>query len=184
MANAGTMALHHFGEGDRILALHPAVEPAFEAVLRRYILSRELPHLRIGALSSGSPDAFASSRSHIDSGRPRNGACRTLEQAAGNAAAQFSLDFLTPTAFNLGYDHDSDESGARSIAPTPTLLFGTLRREWHQARWRRAGDEFDAWVRQANVEIEQAGHSHRAAGVEGHPVTGFVGRVRVHRARR
>jgi CRISPR-associated endoribonuclease Cas6 len=168
----------HFGEGDnawwRFTLLH---EPAFEALLRRYVLSRTLPHVRIGAVEFAVVDAFASGVSHPDSGHISIQELQSRWDCPPEVAPdRFILDFQAPTVFSLGTD---DESGERRwcAMPNAPILFSTLRKKWAYLGGAEPGDEFDHWVRQ-HVEVEPLNLQSRTVVVERRPVTGFQGHVR------
>src|SRR5260221_7825790 len=104
----GVDGAHHFGVGDEAFWRFTLLcEPAFEAVLRRYILNRILPHIRVGVVEFGITDAFASNRGHPDSGYTTIDALQDCWNIpASTLKRTLTLDFLTPTAFNLGYDRE------------------------------------------------------------------------------
>ncbi len=174
----GTDRAMHFGEGVpgewRFTLLG---EPAFEALLRRYLLSRALPHVRIGAVEFAIADAFASGNSH-----PGTGHTSVTElQARWDCAPEtlpgvITLDFESPTAFSLGSDAASGARRFRAL-PEPRLIFSVLRKRWSRLGGAEPGDSFDVWVEQ-NVEAEPFSLSTRKVVVERQPIAGFVGRVR------
>ncbi len=173
----GRDGAHHFAEGDTAFWRFTLLcEPAFEAVLCRYILNRELPHLRIGAVEFGITDSFASNGGYPDSGYTTiEGLYERWNIPAEKLPRTFSLDFLTPTAFNLGYNRESKQRTVH-IMPTPRFVFGTLRREWLKPGGAAPGDAFDAWTG-ANIEIVKLDILTENAKIKGHFIDGFTGRV-------
>ncbi len=172
----GSDGAHHFGEGEtaewRFTLLH---EPAFEALLRRYLLNRTLPHLRIGAVEFGIVDAFASGLSHSDSG------CIALTDLwqrwncdPVTLPNTITLDFQSPTTFHLG-----TENGAHlwRALPYPRTLFSTLRKRWQGMGGTEPGDEFDEWV-ERHIDAEPLSLTTQTMLIEGRPIRGFVGQVR------
>ena len=168
----------HFGEGDsahwRFTLLQ---EPAFEALLRRYLLSRSLPHVRIGHVEFAVADAFASGTSHPDSGHISISELHSRwDCKADTVPAQLMLDFKSPTVFSLGTDHDTGERRWCAM-PNAPILFSALRKKWSSLGGTEPGDEFDQWVRHC-IEVEPLHLQSKTVVVERRPVTGFVGRVR------
>lgn len=166
----------HFGVGDsadwRFTLLH---EPAFEALLRRYILSRALPHVRIGAVEFEITDAFASG-SHPDSGSSTLAALHDRWNVAPETLPRrIILDFRSPTAFNLGQDRATGDYRIRST-PDARTLFSTLRKRWLKLGGAAPGDEFDVWVGE-QVEARQIDPRAHTILVERRPVESFSGRV-------
>ena len=169
----------HFGEGDSAFWRFTLLcEPAFEALLQRYLLSRALPHVRIGAVSFAIMDAFASGMRHPDSGHisiaelTERWTCEpeTLPR-------QLLLDFRSPTAFSLGRDPQTGDYRYCSL-PDARILFSSLRKRWAALGGIEPGDVFDEWV-EANVETEpQSNLRTQTVIVERRPVVGFTGRVR------
>lgn len=168
----------NFGEGDsadwRFTLL---MEPAFEALLRRYLLDRSLPHVRIGAVEFAVQDAFASGMTHRDSGHI------SLEELTDKwntppeaLPKHLALDFQTPTAFSLGQDRETKEYRIRS-QPDARTLFSALRNKWKQLGGHEPGVEFDEWVGQF-VETEPLRIKLQRVMVEHRPIDGFVGQVR------
>ena len=168
----------HFGEGDdaewRFTLL---CEPAFEATLRRYLLSRELPHIRVGAVEFAIVDAFASGASHPDSGYTLlSDLAEKWTCAPATLPRAFVLDFLSPTTFNLGEDA---VTGRRRLRPNPDprVLFSALRKRWQKFGGAEPGDSMDEWVDQ-QVEAEPLWLETYPVQIERTSVIGFVGRVR------
>lgn len=167
----------HFGEGTtaewRFTLLR---DPAFAALIQRYVLDRSLPHVRIGALTFGITEAFVSG-SHPDSGSVSLSQLTEQFSAAPETYPRtFVLDFKTPTAFNLGTDR---ESGARRLRtlPDPRTIFSALRKKWSGLGGAAPGDEFDEWVERW-VEAEPLHLRWQTVAVEGMPIRGFCGAVR------
>ena len=171
----GDSALH-FGVGDRAdWRFTLLCEPAFEALLRRYILSRDLPHMRIGAVEFQIVDAFASG-SHPDSGSVTLPALHDRwSQEPQSLPHEIMLDFLSPTAFNLGQDRVSGRYRIRST-PDARTLFSTLRKRWIKLGGAAPGDEFDVWVGE-QIETLPFDLHPKTVYVERRPVDGFIGRV-------
>lgn len=168
----------HFGEGEsadwRFTLL---TEPAFEALLRRYLLSRDLPHVRIGAVQFAIVDVFASGTSHPDSGHI------SIEEltdrwniAPETLPKHLTLDFLSPTAFNFGQDKQTGEYRIHS-QPDPQTVFSALRNKWKKLSGVEPGIAFDEWVGRA-VEAEPLQLRTRRVWIEKRPVAGFIGQVR------
>ncbi|MCC7448444.1 MAG: CRISPR-associated endoribonuclease Cas6 [Anaerolineae bacterium] len=172
----GDDGARHFGEGEtaewRFTLLH---EPAFEALLRRYLLNRTLPHLRIGAVEFGIVDAYASGLSHPDSGHValadlwQRWACdpATLPRA-------ITLHFQSPTTFHLGTE---DRAHLWRTLPYPRTLFSVLRKRWQSMGGIEPGDAFDEWV-ERHIDAEPLSLSTQTVLIEGRPVRGFMGQVR------
>jgi len=166
----------HFGMGDsaewRFTLLH---EPAFEALLRRYIWNQTLPHVRIGAVEFQISNAFASG-SHPDSGSITLAALHERWNVAPETLPRsIVLDFLSPTAFNLGQDRASGRYRIRST-PDARTLFSTLRKHWLKLGGVAPGDEFDTWVGE-RVETRPLNPRAHTVFVERRPVESFSGRV-------
>jgi CRISPR-associated endoribonuclease Cas6 len=167
----------HFGEGDsaewRFTLLR---DPAFEALIQRYMQNHQLPHVRIGAMQFAITDAFVSG-SHPNSGYV------TLEKFADrysnppeNYAQTVRMDFLTPTAFNLGTDPSTRRRRLRTT-PDPRTLFSTLRKRWVALGGADPGDGFDQWVDQT-IEAEPLHLKWSSVWIEKASVRGFMGSVR------
>ncbi len=167
----------HFGEGDvaewRFTLL---IEPAFEALLRKYLLNRALPHIRIGVVRFAIVDAFASGTGHPDSGHISVSELNERwNGSAENLQKNIKLDFHSPTAFNLGQDPETRHYRIRS-SPDARTLFSTLRKRWVKLGGIDAGDEFDAWVDQ-NLEQTVINLQTHTLRVEKRLITGFMGQV-------
>ncbi|MBL8154001.1 MAG: hypothetical protein JNM70_07445, partial [Anaerolineae bacterium] len=133
----------HFAEGHtadwRFTLL---CEPAFEALLRRYFLDRQPPHLRIGAVTFAVTDAFATGRSHPESGHASLSELHARwNQPPESLPPLIRLHFQSPTAFNLGTDPGT---GRRRFASLPDTrpIFSTLRKRWAEMGGPEPGDEF------------------------------------------
>lgn len=169
----------HFGEGDsadwRFTLL---CDPAYEALLRRYLLSRALPHIRIGVVEFAIVDAFASGRSHPDSGYVSlTGLTERWNRPPETLATHVTLDFRSPTAFSFGRDEATGRYRYQSL-PNARTLFSAARKRWASMGGAEPGDEFDQWVAE-HVDVEPLSDlkTHRVI-VERRPVVGFVGCVR------
>lgn len=150
-------------------------EPAFEALLRRYILSRELPHVRIGAVEFQVADAFASG-SHPDSGSITLPALHERwNQPPETLPHAITLDFRSPTAFNLGQDSVTGKYHIRST-PDARTLFSALRKRWIKLGGVAPGDEFDQWASD-QIEIQPLNLRTQTVYVERRPISGFLGQV-------
>ena len=170
----------HFGEGDvaewRFTLL---CEPVFEATLRRYLLSRDLPNIRLGAVEFAIVDTFASGESHPDSGYVLiPDLAHKWDCDPATLPRIFTLDFLSPTTFNLGEDAVTGRRRFRSN-PDPRVLFSTLRKRWQKFGGAEPGDSMDVWVDQ-QVEAEPLWLETYCVQIERMSVIGFVGRVRYH----
>ena len=168
----------HFGDGDNAdWRFTLMMQPAFEALLQKYLLNNQLPHVRIGAIDFAITDVFASHLSHTDSG---HSSIRELTEGWQYPAEQLPrrivLDFQSPTAFSLGQDKVTKEYRFRT-SPDARTLFSSLRKRWvRDLGGADAGDEFDEWVSKTiEQEIIQM-QSHRVR-VENRTVTGFTGQV-------
>ncbi len=168
----------HFGEGDQAEWRFTLLsEPAFESVLRRYILDRNLPHVRIGAVEFAITDAFASNGSHPMSGHTTVAALQDRWNCAPDALSKtLTLEFLSPTAFSRGQDKATGEYHYISL-PMPRLLFSTLRKRWIGLGGSAPDDEFDAWV-ESTLSLEPIRLEMLPAYVERRTVPAFVGRAR------
>jgi CRISPR-associated endoribonuclease Cas6 len=168
----------HFGEGDEAEWRFTLLcEPAFEATLRRFLLSRDLPHIRLGTVTFAIADAFASGESHPDSGYTTVSDLTTRWDCSPAALPrEITLDFLSPTTFNLGED---GITGRRRFRPNPDprVLFSTLRKRWQKFGGAEPGDSADVWV-DDHVEAEPIWLDFRRVQVERASLPGFVGRVR------
>lgn len=167
----------HFGEGDsaqwRFTLLR---DPAFEALIQRYVQDHNLPHVRIGALEFAITDAFVSG-AHPDSGHV------SLEQFADryshppeSCSKVVQLEFLTPTAFNLGTDSITRRRRLR-MTPDPRTLFSAQRKRWAALGGADPGDVFDQWVDET-IEAEPLSLRWATVKVEKASVRGFTGTVR------
>lgn len=165
----------HFGEGDtaewRFTLLR---DPAFEALIQRYVSDRDLPHIRIGAIEFQIADAFVSG-SH-----PRSGyiSLERLRQryTDDNAPKSIMFDFQTPTVFSLGMDKMTQQRRLRAM-PVPVTLFSTLRKRWVKLGGTDPGDEFDMWV-ERTIEAHPLTLRWQSLTIERGQVRGFTGQVR------
>jgi CRISPR-associated endoribonuclease Cas6 len=174
----GADRAQHFGEGDaaewRFTLL---CEPAFEAVLRRYLLDRALPHVRVGAVQFAVSDVFASGASHPDSGHISvSELTARWTQPPDTLPRRFTLDFRSPTAFSFGYDRARQQYRYQAM-PEPGALFSSLRKRWAALGGAEPGDNFDEWVR-ATVRCEPLDLRIRPIHIERRSVTAFSGQVR------
>lgn len=167
----------HFGAGHtadwRFTLL---CEPAFEALLRRYLLNRDLPHVRIGAVTFAVVDAFATGRSHPDSGHTSVSELQARwNQPPEVLPSSIGLEFRSPTAFNLGTDA---ETGRRRFSSLPEArhIFSTLRKRWAEIGGAEPGDEFDQWA-QEHLLMEPRGIRTQRVRIEKTSFEGFTGRV-------
>ncbi len=174
--HGGDMA-QHFGEGDQAdWRFTLLIEPAFEALLRRYLLDRHLPHVRIGAVEFAISDAFASGV------HPQSGHTSVADLTerwnipAEELTRDLTLDFLSPTAFSLGQDPETRQYRFRST-PDPRTIFSVLRKRWAQIGGVEPGDLFDEWVNRC-VESEPLRLENEQSRVEGRRIPAFMGRVR------
>jgi CRISPR-associated endoribonuclease Cas6 len=179
----GTDGAHHFGVGDEAFWRFTLLcEPAFEAVLRRYVLNRAMPHMRIGAVEFGITDAFASNGGHPESGHVTISALQERWSIPPETLPRaYTLEFLTPTAFNLGYDRESKRRNLHTL-PTPRFVLSALRKQWLTIGGAAPDDEFDRWV-ESNIEIASLDIHTDHARIKGNMLPGFTGRV-LYRVRR
>jgi CRISPR-associated endoribonuclease Cas6 len=181
-AKRGRDGALHFGEGDpaewRFTLLS---EPTFEAVLRRYILNRSLPHVRIGAVEFAITDAFAANGSHPRSGYTTLAALtERWNQPPETLARQLTIEFLAPTVFSHGKDKLTGEYRYK-VVPQPRELFSNLRKRWLGLGGSAPGDEFDQWVESA-IDLHPIRLETVRTVVERRTVPAFIGRVRyIHR---
>lgn len=174
----GVDGARHFGEGDlaewRFTILS---DSTFEAVLRRYILDRNLPHVRIGAVEFAITDAFASNGSHPLSGFVSIAALQERWNCTPDSLPKsLTLDFLSPTAFSKGQDKTSGTYHYISL-PLPRILFSTLRKRWLNLGGSAPGDEFDIWV-DSTLNLEPIRLEMLPTVVERRTVPAFIGRAR------
>ncbi len=174
----GSDSARHFAEGDsaewRFTLLH---EPAFEALLQRYLRDRALPHIRIGVLPFGIEAAYASGIGHPQSGYTTLTLLRERWSVANDSLPpSFILNFSSPTGFSLGQDKVTREHRWRAM-PEPRLIFSALRKKWTRLGGVDPGDSFDEWV-DRTIEAEPLHLESRATVVEQRHLRGFVGRVR------
>jgi CRISPR-associated endoribonuclease Cas6 len=168
----------HFGTGDtadwRFTLLS---EPTFEAVLRRYLLDRKLPHVRIGAIEFTVTDVFASG-SHPDSGSLLVSELVERWQARlDDLPRDLELEFWSPTVFSLGQDKVTREYRYQSL-PEPRTLMSSLRKRAEGLGLPQQDDSFDTWIGQT-AQLIPLDLGIRRAVVEKRVMPGFVGRVRI-----
>lgn len=173
----GRDGAQHFGEGDTAdWRFSLMLEPAFEAVLRRYLLDRNLPHVRIGKVRFAIIDAFASGTNHLNSGHTTIAELTDRWHISPEDLPRtLMLDFQSTTAFSLGRDPDTKEYRIRS-QPDARILFSSLRKRWVKLGGADAGDAFDDWVSR-HVEQESANIRNQVVYIKPRPVTGFIGQV-------
>lgn len=167
----------HFGDGDgaewRFTLLR---DPAFEALIRRYVSDRNLPHIRVGAVEFQITDAFVSG-SHRESGFTSIAALTDRHTSSVQFCPKtLLLHFVTPTAFNLGTDQETRRRRIRSL-PDPRTLFSTLRKRWAGIGGADPGDEFDIWV-DRTIEAEPLHLKWQSVPMEHGQIRGFIGQVR------
>jgi CRISPR-associated endoribonuclease Cas6 len=167
----------HFGDGDTAeWRFSLLCEPAFEALLRRYLLNRNLPHIRIGAVTFAIVDAFASGAGHPESGHIS--VAELTEQwncPSEKLSRQLTFDFRSPTTFSRGKDELTGRYRYRAW-PEPRILFSSLRKRWHELGGLAPGDEFDDWIDKW-VEIELFDLRQQKVVVESRPIPCFTGQV-------
>lgn len=168
----------HFGDGDsadwRFTLL---CDPAFEALLRRYLLNRDLPHVRIGAVEFAVVDAFASGLNHPDSGHISIAELHQRWNCAPETLARHvTLEFRSSTTFSLGTDPETKRRRFQAY-PDARLLFSALRKRWARLGGLAPGDEFDEWVGRA-ILTEPLRLDVRPTMVEGQRLASFIGRTR------
>ncbi|NJR12984.1 CRISPR system precrRNA processing endoribonuclease RAMP protein Cas6 [bacterium] len=174
--HGGDMA-QHFGEASeadwRFTLL---IEPAFEALLRRYLLDRHLPHVRIGAVEFAIADAFASGA------HPQSGHISVTDLTdrwnipAEQLKRTLTLDFQSPTSFSLGQDPETRQYRFRAT-PDPKTMFSALRKRWALMGGVEPGDVFDEWVGRC-IEAEPMHMETCQSLVERRRIPAFMGRVR------
>lgn len=168
----------HFGEGDQVdWRFTLLCEPPFEAVLKRFLLSRNLPHLRIGTVEFAIIDVFASGKGHPGSGftTPADLYARH-DHAPEIFPRSFEMAFTSPTAFHLGRDTETARYRYCTL-PQPRLLFSTLRKKWAGMGGVEPGDSFDEWVAYS-IDAEANALNTFTVRVENRVLRGFTGFVR------
>ncbi len=141
-----------------------------------YLLSRALPHVRVGAVEFAVVDAFASGARHPDSGHISVSELQSRWDCVPESLPErLSLEFQSPTVFSLGTEPESGERRWCAM-PNAPILFSSLRKKWALLGGAEPGDEFDQWVRDC-VEVEPLYLRSRTVVVERRPITGFLGRV-------
>jgi len=168
----------HFREGDSAeWRFSLLCEPAFESLLRRYLLNRNLPHVRIGAVTYAIVDAFASGIGHADSGH--TSVVELTERwscSPESLSRQIAFDFRSPTTFSRGKDEFTGRY--RYCAwPEPRIVFSSLRKRWKDLGGLIPDDDFDGWIDKW-VEIESFDLHQQKVIVESRPIPCFTGQVR------
>jgi CRISPR-associated endoribonuclease Cas6 len=166
----------HFGEGSEAFWRFTLLcEPAFEALLRRYLLNRDLPHVRVGSVEFAILDAFASGLSHPESGHIALKELQARWDVSPNQLPRhMTLNFRSPTVFSLG---GKGMDRRWQVMPDARITFSALRKRWAQLGGAEPGDTFDEWVMQ-HLTAEPLRLETRTSLIEGRPVPGFTGRVR------
>ncbi|MFZ4816419.1 MAG: CRISPR system precrRNA processing endoribonuclease RAMP protein Cas6 [Phototrophicaceae bacterium] len=174
----GKDGAQHFGEGDSAeWRFSLLIEPAFEALLRKYLLNRALPHIRIGAVSFAILDAFTSGTSHADSGYiTLTGLTERWSRPPEDLPRMIQLDFISPTAFNLGQDPDTKQYRIR-FSPDARTLYSSLRKRWVKLGGVDASDGFDDWVADHVEQIPLTVQTQTIL-VKNRPINTFSGKVR------
>jgi len=167
----------HFGEGHEAYWRFTLIgEPAFDALLRRYLLNHRAPHVRLGAVTFAITDAFVSGSRHPDCGYATLAGLQAKWLVTPDLLpATITLDFTSPTAFNLG--RQPDGSYRFHVLPTPRHVFSALRKRWDRLGGPAPGDDFDIWVEQTVMVdmLDIRTETVRLRG--GRQVNGFTGRV-------
>lgn len=173
----GRDGAQHFDDGDRAdWRFTLMMQPAFEALLQKYLLNNSLPHVRIGAIQFAIVDVFVSHTSHPDSGHSSISELSDGWQYPLDVLPKrLLLDFCSPTAFSMGHNKETKEYRLRS-SPDAKTLFSTLRKRWVKLGGADAGDEFDAWV-DKNIEQEIIQLQACTIHVKKRPVNAFTGQV-------
>jgi CRISPR-associated endoribonuclease Cas6 len=169
---------HNFGEGDRAdWRFSLMMQPAFEALLQKYLLNNNLPHVRIGTINFAIVDVFVSHEAHTDSGHISISELTQgwQQNPPDLLPKRIVLDFQSPTAFSLGQDKQTKQYRFRSN-PDARTLFSTLRKRWVGLGGIDAGDEFDLWVAE-HIEQEIIDLQQQKLRVKNRNVTGLVGEV-------
>lgn len=176
----GRDGAQHFGDGDSAdWRFSLLIEPAFEALLRRYLLNRKLPHVRVGAVQFAVVDAFASGKGHPASGHTSVAELTERWQRPPETLPRtLALDFQSPTAFNLGQDPETKHYRIQSY-PDARTIYSALRKRWVRLGGADVGDAFDAWVGD-HLEIASFNIRSRPVRVKRRQIEGFVGQVSYH----
>jgi CRISPR-associated endoribonuclease Cas6 len=166
----------HFGDDDEAYWRFTLLcEPAFEALLRRRLLNRQLPRIRVGAVDFTILDVYASGVNHPESGYTSIAELHSRWDAPPESLPRgITLDFRSPTVFSLG-GRGSDRLWR--VLPEARMVFGTLRKRWAALGGKEPGDGFDAWAERCLV-AEALRLTTRMTIIEGRPVPGFSGVVR------
>ncbi len=176
-ATHGRNGALHFGEGHEAYWRFTLMgEPAFDALIRRYLLNHHAPHVRFGAVSFAITDAFVSGGGHPGCGYATLADLQTKWlDSPDPLPATVTLNFTSPTAFNLGQQPDG--SYRFHALPTPRHVFSALRKRWARLGGSAPGDDFDAWVEQMVLidALDIRTETVRLKG--GRQVNGFTGPV-------
>jgi len=170
----------HFGEGDRAeWRFTLMMQPVFEALLRKYLLNNNLPHVRIGAINFAIVGVSLSHQAHPDSGHISiteltNG----WHQHQAAYPRSFDFDFQSPTTISLGQDKETKRYRYR-VFPDSKTVFSHLRKRWIKLGGVAVGDEFDTWV-EKHIEAEPLQFNLCWHQVKRRKVRAFTGRVEYH----
>lgn len=167
----------HFGEGHEAYWRFTLMgEPAFDALIRRYLLNHHAPHVRFGAVSFAITDAFVSGGGHPGCGYAT---LADLQAKWLHSPAPLpdtvTLDFASPTALSMGQQPD----GTRKFhaLPTPRHVFSALRKRLDKLGGPVPGDDFDVWVEQTVLIDKLDIHTETVRLKGGRHVNGFTGPV-------
>ncbi|GAB5493075.1 MAG: hypothetical protein Phog2KO_32900 [Phototrophicaceae bacterium] len=169
---------HHFGKGDEAeWRFSLMMQPAFEALLKKYLMDNQAPHVRIGAINFAIVDVFVTNDAHHDSATIR---IQDLTEGwhhhpEDQLPRRIVLDFQSPTAFSLGQDKQTKKYRFHT-QPSAKMLFSSLRKRWVKLGGVDAGDEFDAWV-DAYIEDDILDLHLQKITVKKRSISGFVGQV-------
>lgn len=167
----------HFGEGHEAYWRFTLMgEPAFDALIRRYLLNNRAPHVRIGAMEFAITDAFVSGGGRPDCGYTTLADLRTKWlDTSTPLPATITLDFTSPTVFSLG--RRPDGTYQFHALPTPRHVFSVLRKRWDRLGGPAPEDDFDEWVAQT-VLLEKFDIRTETVRLKGgRTVDGFTGPV-------
>jgi CRISPR-associated endoribonuclease Cas6 len=174
----GPDGAQHFGEGDRAdWRFSLMMQPAFEALLQKYLLNNQLPHVRIGSINFAIVDAFVSHTAHVDSGHISISELTEGWQRhpAEQLPKHIVFDFQSPTVFSLGQNKETKAYRFRSH-PDAKTMFSSLRKRWVKLEGVDAGDEFDDWI-DKNIEQEIIEIQMKKLHLENRTISGFTGQV-------
>lgn len=168
---------HNFGEGDRAeWRFTLMMQPAFQALLQKYLLNNTQPHVRIGHIEFAIVGLSASHQSHPDSGHisiPDLTAGWNNHQEA--YPRRITFDFQSPTTISFGRDKATRQYRYR-ILPDAKTVFSHLRHRWVKSGGIDVGDEFDKWV-DKNIEAEPQDFRLTSHRVEQRKLPAFTGRI-------